>query len=229
MNSSPSPAVSHAIETRISCRAFLPTPVPAALIRQLLETAKRAPSGGNLQPWHVHVLTGAPLGEFLALLRTRLTTSPHGEGTEYDIYPKELREPYNARRFQCGEDVYRAAGIPRENRAARIAHFARNYQFFDAPVALFFAMHRQMGLGQWADLGMFMQNIMLLAREQGLHTCPQEAWAVWHKTVGEFLQLPPDHILFCGMALGYADPAAPINQVRTQRAPLAEFATLHGL
>jgi nitroreductase len=229
MDSSPSPTVSHAIATRISCRAFLPTPVPAALLRQLLAAAQRAPSGGNLQPWHVHVLTGTPLGEFLALLRTRLTVNPLGEGTEYDIYPKELREPYNARRSQCGEDVYRAAGIPREDRAARIAQFARNYQFFEAPVALFFAIHRQMGLGQWADLGMFMQNLMLLAREQGLHTCPQEAWAVWHKTVGEFLQLPLEHMLFCGMALGYADTAAPINQVRTQRAPLTEFATLHGL
>jgi nitroreductase len=129
------------------------------------------------------------------------------------------------RRSQCGEDVYRAAGIARADRAARVQQFARNYEFFDAPVALFFAMHRQMGLGQWADLGMFMQNLMLLAREHGLHTCPQEAWAIWYKTVAEYLQLPAELMLFCGMALGYADASAPINQVRTQRAELAEFVT----
>jgi nitroreductase len=226
MDSSRSSSVSHAIDTRLSCRAFLPTPVPDVLIRQLLETAKRAPSGGNLQPWHVHVLSGAPLSEFLGLIRTRLKTAPHGEGTEYDIYPKQLTEPYSTRRFECGDDVYRAAGIPREDRAARLQQFARNYEFFGAPVALFFAIHRQMGLGQWADLGMFMQNLMLLAREHGLHTCPQESWAVWHKTVAEYLQLPADLMLFCGMALGYADAGAPINQVRTQRADLSEFATL---
>jgi nitroreductase len=226
MDPSPSSSVSAAIDSRISCRAFLPTPVPAVLIRQLLETAKRAPSGGNLQPWHVHVLSGAPLTEFLGLIRTRLTTTPHGEGTEYDIYPKDLTEPYLTRRFQCGDDVYRAAGIPREDRAARVQQFARNYEFFGAPVALFFAMDRQMGVGQWADLGMFMQNLMLLAREQGLHTCPQEAWALWHKTVAEYLQLPAEHMLFCGMALGYAEADAPINQVRTRRADLSEFATL---
>lgn len=225
MDSSPAPSVSHAIDTRISCRAFLPTPVPVGLLRQILESAKRAPSGGNLQPWHVHVLSGAPLSEFLGLIRTRLKANPQGEGTEYDIYPKQLTEPYSTRRTQCGEDVYRAAGIARADRAARVQQFARNYEFFDAPVALFFAMHRQMGLGQWADLGMFMQNLMLLAREHGLHTCPQEAWALWHKTVAEYLQLPAELMLFCGMALGYADASAPINQVRTQRAEFAEFVT----
>jgi nitroreductase len=229
MDSAASPSVSHAINSRVSCRAFLPTPVPAALIRQILEAAKRAPSGGNLQPWHVHVLSGTSLSEFLGRIRTRLTTHPHGEGTEYDIYPKQITEPYIARRSQCGEDVYGAAGIPRDNRAARMQQFARNYELFGAPVAMFFAIDRQMGLGQWADLGMFMQNIMLLAREHGLHTCPQESWAVWHRTVANYLKLPAELMLFCGMALGYADPDAPINQVRTQRAALPEFATLHGL
>ena len=120
------------------------------------------------------------------------------------------------------------AGIPREDKAARIRHFARNYELFGAPVALFFSLDRRMGLDQWADVGMFMQNIMLLAREHGLHTCPQEAWAVWYKSVAEFLQLPADHMLFCGMALGYMDESAPVNKLRTERAQLAEFATLRG-
>jgi nitroreductase len=229
MHSTPSVTVSAAIETRMSCRAFLPKLVPSALVQQILETAKRAPSGGNLQPWHVHVLTGASLNAFLELVRTGLKTDPKGQGTEYDIYPKQLPEPYYARRFKCGEDVYAvAAKIPREDRTARMQQFAYNYEFFGAPVGLFFAIDRCMGLGQWADLGMFMQNIMLLAREQGLNTCAQESWALWHKTVAEYLKMPAELMLFCGMALGYGDESAPINAARTERAPLAQFATFLG-
>jgi nitroreductase len=220
--------VSAAIASRMSCRAFLPTPVPRQTIVSILEAAKLAPSGGNLQPWHVHVLTGAALEEFRAVIRAKLRRQPMGEGTEYNVYPPNLHEPYRSRRFKCGEDLYASIGIPREDKIARLRQFARNYDFFGAPVGLFFSIDRRMGADQWSDVGMLMQNIMLLAREHGLHTCPQEAWAVWHKTVAEFLQIPADHMLFCGMALGHADEGAPINSWRTERAPLAEFATLLG-
>jgi nitroreductase len=203
--------VSAAIDSRISCREFLGTPVPKQVVVEILETAKRAPSGGNLQPWRVDVLTGAPLAEFLAGIRA-----------------KQRTHPYRSRRFKCGEDLYGLLGIPRENKPARLANFARNYELFGAPVALFFSIDRRMGQDQWADVGMFMQNIMLLARERGLHTCAQEAWAIWHKSVAEFLQLPADHMLFCGMALGHMDERAPANKLRTERAQLAEFATLRG-
>lgn len=221
--------VTEAIESRTSCRAFLPTPVSGETIRAILETAKYAPSGGNLQPWHVYALAGEPLAEFLALIRAKLPASPRGEGTEYDVYPRDITEPYRSRRFQCGEDMYATIGVPREDKLARLRQFARNYELFGAPVALFFAIDRQMGVGQWADLGMFMQNIMLLAREHGLHTCAQEAWAVWHKSVESFLGIPSNLMFFCGMALGYRDESAPINRLRTARAALDEFATLRGL
>jgi nitroreductase len=220
--------VADAIDSRISCRAFLPTPVPKRTIAAILETAKRAPSGGNLQPWRVDVLTGEPLAEFLAGIRARQLAQPGGEGTEYNVYPPNLHDPYRSRRSKCGEDLYETIGIPRADKPGRLLQFARNYELFGAPVALFFSLDRRMGQDQWADVGMFMQNIMLLAREHGLHTCAQEAWAVWYKTVAEFLELPPDHMLFCGMALGYMDESAPINSLRTQRAALEEFATLRG-
>src|SRR5215831_16880361 len=220
--------VTEAIESRMSCRAFLSRPVPEATVRAILEVAKRAPSGGNLQPWLVHVMTGVPLAEFLAIVRTKLATQPRGEGQEYNVYPPNITEPYVSRRFKCGEDMYATINVPREDKPTRIRQFARNYELFGAPVGLFFAIDRQMGSCQWSDLGMFMQNIMLLAREHGLHTCPQEAWAVWYKTIGEFLRLPPNLIFFCGMALGYRDAAAPINRLHTDRASLDEFATLHG-
>lgn len=220
--------VSTAIDTRMSCRAFLDTPVPRETLVSILETAKRAPSGGNLQPWLVHVLTGEPLREFLEIIRSKSRKQPAGEGTEYNVYPPDLHEPYRSRRFKCGEDMYATIGIERENKPGRLRQFARNYEFFGAPVALFFCVDRRMGQDQWADIGMFMQNIMLLAREHGLHTCAQEAWAVWHKTVAEYLSLPAEQMLFCGMALGYRDENAPINTLRTDRAPLEEFAVLRG-
>jgi nitroreductase len=221
--------VTEAVDSRMSCRAFLPKDVPAATLRTILETAKRAPSGGNLQPWHVYVLAGAPLDAFRAAIREKLATQPRGEGSEYDVYPKNLSDPYLSRRFKCGEDLYATINVPRDDKPARIKQFARNYDLFGAPIGLFFAIDRQMGLGQWADLGMYMQSVMLLAREYGLHTCAQEAWAAWYKTLGEYLSMPPNLMFFSGMALGYRDESAPINRLRTERAALEEFATVRGL
>jgi len=220
--------VSDAITSRITTRAFLDKPVSGEVLRGILETAKRAPSGGNLQPWHVWVLAGEPMARFKALIKEKMAASPRGEGTEYHIYPAELKEPYRSRRAKCGEDMYATIKVPREDKVGRLLNFARNFEFFGAPAAMFFAIDRQMQQGQWADLGMFMQSIMLLAREHGLHTCPQEAWAIWHKTLAEFLPIPAELMLFCGMGVGYLDEAHPINRLRTDRAPLSEFATIIG-
>jgi len=220
--------VDDAIASRMSCRAYLPTPVPEATVRAILEAARRSPSGGNLQPWHVHVLTGGPLTELLADIRRKLPQSPRGGGGEYDVYPPELWEPYRSRRYQCGEDLYATIGVPREDKLARLRQFARNYEFFGAPVGLFFFIDRGLGPPQWADVGMFMQSVMLLAREHGLHSCPQEAWSAWHRTVGEFLRVPAELMLFAGMALGFRDEDAAINRLRTERAALEEFASLQG-
>ncbi len=220
--------VTEALATRMSCRAFLPTPVPEATVRAILDAARQAPSGGNLQPWRVHALAGAPLAELVALVRARMPSHPRGEDPEYDIYPRELWEPYRSRRFKCGEDLYATIGVTREDKLARLLQFARNYEFFGAPVGLFFCLDRRLGPPQWSDVGMYMQSVMLLAREHGLDTCAQEAWSVWHRTVGEFLGLPPELMLFCGMALGYRDESAPINRLRTERAPLEEVASLRG-
>ena len=220
--------VTDAIMSRISTRGFLDRPVPEALVRKILETARYAPSGGNLQPWHVYVLTGARLAAFLDRVEQRRGAGSLGDGTEYPIYPAELSEPYRRRRSKCAEDMYATIGVRRDDKPGRVAQFGRNFRFFGAPVALFFAIDRQMGPGQWADLGMFLQSVMLAAREEGLHSCAQEAWAMWHKTVAEFVGMPRELMLFCGMALGYMDEAAPINRLRTDRAALEDFATFEG-
>ncbi len=221
--------VSEAVESRKSVRQFLPDPVDPAVIRAVLERAARAPSGGNLQPWQVQVVGGESLVTLKAIMAQRIAQAPEGERTEYDVYPRELTSPYRDRRYQVGEDLYRSIGIAREDRPGRLRQFARNYAFFDAPLALFCSVDRQMGPPQWADLGMFLQTVMLLLREAGLHSCAQECWARYAQTVGEFLSLPNHHMLFSGMAIGYEDAAAPINQWRSARVPLHEFAQFYGV
>ena len=218
--------VTEAVAARISVRAFKPDPVPGALVREILEAAHRAPSGGNLQPWRVHALAGAPLEELKA--KGMATLAAGLETPEYDVYPPDLWDPFRTRRFVCGEDLYASISIPREDKPARLRQLARNVEFFGAPVGLFFSLDRKLGPPQWADVGMYMQTVMLLAVERGLDTCAQEFWARLPKTVGEVIDLPEDHMLFSGMAMGYRDPDAPINGWRTRRDPFETFAEMRG-
>jgi len=220
--------VTEAVRSRYSCRAFLAKPVPRALIAGILEAAARAPSGGNIQPWHVDVLTGEPLAALKAKVAASLAANPKGEGTEFPVYPPNLEAPWRERRFACGERLYASLDIPRENRPARLMQFARNFDLFGAPVGLFFSIPRHFGPPQWSHLGMFIQTVMLLAAERGLATCAQEAWAIVHKSVGEALRLPPERMLTCGMALGHADETQPINRWRTEREPLEAYTTFQG-
>ncbi|WP_395699710.1 nitroreductase [Aquabacterium sp.] len=225
--------VAEAVERRSSIRDFLPTPVPGEVIRRVLATAARAPSGGNLQPWHIDVLAGEPLQALKDLVAGRQAQQARGERPpepmDYSIYPKELVSPYRDWRFQVGEDMYATMGIAREDRPARLRWFARNYQFFGAPMALFCSLDRRMGPPQWSDLGMFLQTVMLLLQAEGYDSCAQECWATMARTVGEVLALPPERMLFCGMAIGLRNPAHPVNGLRSRRAPLEEFARFHGV
>lgn len=214
--------VRDAIASRRSVRDFLDTPVPPDLIRRVLTQALRAPSGGNLQPWHLHVVAGAKLDALKSIMQRRLAEAPQGEPPEYDVYPKELVAPYRDRRFQIGEAMYAELGIPRDDKPARRAWFARNYQAFGAPMVLFCSVDRRMGPPQWSDLGMLLQTVMLLLRAEGLDSCPQESWSTYHETVGRFLALPPERMLFTGMAIGQANPAHPVNRLVSARAPLDE-------
>jgi nitroreductase len=220
--------VTTAVLTRRSTRAFLPTPVSKAKIEGILEIARRSPSGSNVQPWFVHVVTNEPLAALLADVRTSISSSPKGEGTEFSIYPDNMGDPYRTRRYASGEAMYEKLGIERDNKFGRLMQFARNYQAFDAPVALFFSIDRAFGPGQWAHLGMFMQTFMLVAHEQGLASCAQESWAAVYVTVSRHLGLADNQMLYCGMSLGYGDPDALVNTLVTDRAEVADFVTFTG-
>ena len=215
--------VSEAIATRKTIRAFKPDPVSRLTIEEIITAAARAPSGGNLQPWKAYVLLGPARDELVRRVAELRKTSPMGTAPEYHIYPPDLTEPYRTRRFKIGEAMYATVNIPREDKAARLKFFERNWEFFGAPAGLIFTIDRQMQQGQWADLGMFLQNIMLLAREHGLHTCPQEAWALFHPQIREYLDVPQNEMIFCGMAIGFADETAPVNTLTSERAPAGEY------
>jgi nitroreductase len=221
-------SVAETVLGRRSTRAFLPRPVERGLVEELLDQAARAPSGGNLQPWFVDAVAGAPLATLKAEALAGFAVAAARAEMELVVYPSPLPEPYRSRRHLSGEALYGAIGIAREDRPARLAQFARNFEAFGAPVVLFFSLERIFDRPQWAHLGMFMQNLMLLAEERGLATCPQEAWAAVHEVVARHLALPVERILYCGMALGYADEEAPINGLRTERSPPEDFATFRG-
>ncbi|MFA7503684.1 MAG: nitroreductase [Burkholderiaceae bacterium] len=219
--------VSEALASRVSIRDFLPTPVPGETIRRVLATASRAPSGGNLQPWHIDVVGGERLDELRAIMREQIAAGAQ-EQVEYAVYPSPLSSPYRERRFECGEDMYGLLDIPRDDKPARLRWFARNYEFFGAPLALFCTVHRQMGAPQWSDLGMFLQSVMLMLREEGLDSCPQECWSRYPETIGRFIDIPAERMLFAGMSIGYRNPEHPVNSLVTTRAPLEEFVRFHG-
>ena len=218
--------VDHAIATRQSVRAFLPTPVPRQTIEQILQLATRAPSGTNTQPWRAVVLTGAAKQRLsdaiLAVYNDSEERKQHNE--EYAYYPTKWVDPYLARRRKIGWDLYGLLGIGREDKAKMHAQHGRNYVFFDAPVGIIFTIDRILEQGSWLDFGMFLQNVMVAARARGLDTCPQAAFTQFHRVIARELELPDSQMVVCGMSLGYADMSKIENTLVTEREPVSGFA-----
>lgn len=217
--------VSQAIRERRSVRAFLPTPVPEETLHRIAVNAARAATGGNLQPWHVDIVGGDALSALKAIMSAKLENGIT-ETPGYQIYPPALDGHYDQRRRAVGELLYGHLGIPREDKDGRRAWFGRNFQLFGAPAAFFITVDRRMGPPQWADLGMYLQSLMLLALEAGLGSCAQEAWAMYAGTVESFLECPAERMLFCGVAIGHEDPDDPANRTRSDRAAPSEWLTV---
>lgn len=221
--------LSEAIASRRSIRAFLPTPVPRETIERILELARHCPSGSNMQPWQVHVVTGAVRERLIA--RALAWAQEHPVGSEPDPLrgdPAGFAKAYKLRRFDCGMRLYEALGIDRRDKPARERQLLRNFDFFDAPVGLFFSIHRSLLPGQLGDLGMFMAHVMLAAREHGLDTCAQGFWQDVAPAVHEVLEIAPEFHVYNGMALGHRDPDHPANGFDLPREPVVEFARFLG-
>lgn len=217
-------SVADAIKGRQSIRAYTGQPVPRETIERILDIAARAPSGSNMQPWKVRVLTGAAKDELCKALIARHESGDNGEW-EYEYYSDVWREPYLARRRQTGWGLYGVLGIPKGDREASRKYQGRNFEFFGAPVGLMFTIDRDLAKGSWLDYGMFLQSIMIAARAEGLETCPQAAFCIFHDTIQKMLAIPDGEMVVCGMAMGYADTAEKVNTFRTEREPVSRFAT----
>ena len=220
--------VNEAVKTRRSIRAFTDQAVDFDILKAILEAAQLSPSGGNVQPWNAKVLTGAPLQKLIDAVAAKLPQGPAAQSPEYDIYPKDLPEPYRSRRYGVGEALYDSIDIAREDKMGRMMQMAQNFRAFNAPVCMFVHTPKYMGPPQWSDIGMWMQTIMLLLREAGLDSCAQEAWSMYGADVRAALDIPDDDVFFCGMAIGYRDSAAPINNFPVPRAKTAENISFSG-
>jgi nitroreductase len=222
-------SIDDAIRSRHSVRSFLDRPVSREAIEHILDVARYAPSGTNIQPWQVYVLGGEAKQALSADILADHESNPEREEREYEYYPTDWYEPYLSRRRACGWGLYGSLGIERGQKERMHAQRARNYIFFDAPVGLIFTIERRLNTGSWMDLGMFMQNVMLSARGQGLHTCPQAAFANYHSIIRHHLPVPDEEIVVCGMAVGYRNPDASENIWRTDREPVSRFTRWIGL
>lgn len=215
-----------AIQNRHSTRAFLDREVPAELITTVLDAARWAPSGVNMQPWRVAVVSGESkqrLAEAIIAARN----SEQAEKPDYQYYPDEWFEPYNSRRKASGLALYSALGIGKEDKEKRIEAWYNNYRFFGAPIGLLIFLDRRLAKGSWIDIGMFIQNILLAAQEQGLATCPQASLAEYPDIVRATLGIDQQWALACGIAVGYPDMTAAVNSYRTSREPVEAFTSWH--
>lgn len=215
--------VDEAISSRRSVRAYLPDAVPTQTIRDILEISARAPSGTNMQPWKVYVATGKTKQAIADAILTSGIRAEKAEWDEYKYYPDQFFEPYLSRRRAVGFALYGLLGIGRRDVDKMRAQHDRNFTFFDAPVGLIVTIDRRLERGSWIDLGMFLENILIAARGRGLHTCPQAAFAPYHKQIRPLLDIPDNEVVVCGIALGYEDESKPENRLRSERAPLDEW------
>lgn len=222
-------SVSAALQQRISTRAFLETPVPEDVMREMLEKALRAPSGGNTQPWHIYVLTG-DARDSLTRKAQKKKMSGQQDKPEYMVYPDKSVKPksWHERQVKVAEKLYAAQGIESKDKKGRMLSMVRNWDFFGAPVGCIITVDRVADRNGWAHAGMLLQSLCLLAEERGLATCCQEAWGNMGRLVYDELAIPDTEMVWCGLALGYPDPENPINQWRTEREPLDQVAKFRG-
>jgi nitroreductase len=214
--------VSDAMRKRHSCRAYLDREVDSRKIKQILSIASRAPSGANTQPWRVAVVRGQTKLAIEQRMEAKFRAGNKGK-PDYQYYPRQWTEPYSSRRVACGKQLYSALGIERDDKTSRLEQWIANYRSFGAPVVLYFYVESHLEVGSYLDFGMFLQSVMLIAEEEGLATCPQQALAEYPDIVKQELRMGDGFLLLCGMALGYEDTKAPVNQYRTPRAPIEEF------
>ena len=213
------------LDARYSCRAFLPDPVEAKVIEQIITAAGRAPSWCNAQPWRVTVTRGAETERF----RAALLNAVANDAPQPDLpWPESYPGTHGARRRECGLQLYEAVGIARNDRAARAEQSMQNYHLFGAPhVAI---IHSEAALGPYGamDTGGFVTAFMLAATALGVGSIAQASVAAYAPMVRAHFDLPETRLILCAISFGLPDPAHPANRFRTTRANLGEVLDLRG-
>lgn len=218
--------VTEAVTARRSIRAFLDRPVPRDMLERVLDKARMAPSSYNFQPWQAVVLAGQPLAELSAVLKAAPADTP----SEYPLLSADTPAHFFERREAIMAERMDALGIAREDKAGREAYQRKNLEFFGAPACLFAFVPRGLGPGNWASAGLWLQTVMLLLVEEGLGSCPQESLSHYPLLVKQACAIDDaDYFLWCGLAIGWPDPEAPVNAYRRPRVPLSEQARFIGL
>lgn len=220
--------VDHVIKSRFACRSFSDRTVPRRLVEEVLEVARFAPSGANIQPWRVYVVAGAKKDELSAVLLKAHEEARDQYTSEYQYYASLLPEPFVSRREQFGRLYYGSLGIQQSDVLSRARQTARNYSFFGAAVGLIITIDRRLQVGSWLDLGMFVQNIMIAAGARGLQTCPQETFAKYHSLLRGQLPIKPDEMVVCGISMGYGETSAVGTGSLMPKAVVADFAHFDG-
>ena len=221
--------VDSVIKSRMSVRAYSNDSIPVELIASILETASQAPSGCNMQPWRVHVLTGHALNRTVDAVCRVFDNESLDHVSEFQHSPEEYFEPYKSRRRKIGFAIYELVGIRKGDKERMLSQHRLNFGFFGAPVGLLFTVHRDLPAASLLGYGAFLQNIMLSAQAHGLGTCFQTAWCDYHRVIGRELKFNRGEMLIGGMAIGFADNDAPVNTLQTERMQMSEFATFHNV
>ena len=212
------------IKSRYSVRSFTKKNVDIEIIKEILQISKCAPSGGNIQPWKVYVVTGNAKEK---LIERALSNYDNGvqEKIEYEIYPNPLDEEYKKRRSECAKDMYAALSIEQDDIESRLTQIRENFKFFGAPVGMIITIDKAFAVNGWGHVGMFIQNICLSAIDNDMGTCLQESWSIYPETVKDVLNIPDNEVVWCGIALGYPNLGHPINNYRTSRESIDKFVT----
>jgi nitroreductase len=221
-------AVDRVMRERRAVRRFLDRPVEKQLVIEILELARSAPSNSNTQPWKVYALAGGAKRALSAALGDAHANRPEQYTPCYRHFPDVLGEQFLARQSTFAAEYYGCLGIPRSDSAGRALQTGHNFRFFGAPIGFIFTIDSTLERGSWLDYGMFLQNIMIAAKARGLDTCPQISFVKYHEIIRKHLPIPAGETVVCGMSMGYADQAAPLNSLRLPREPVEAFTSFSG-
>lgn len=213
------------LTSRRSCRGYLPEPVPRETITQVLQAAQHSASWCNTQPWQVHIVSGEAR-DTLSKAAVENVMATFGQPAPSDFpFPAAYTGVYDERRKDVGWQLYEAVGVQRGDRDGSAMQMLRNFEFFGAPHVAIITTDAELGVYGAIDCGLYVNSFMLAAEALGIGTCAQAAIAQVTPAVREFLDLPDDRRVVCGISFGFPDPEHPSAAFTSRRASVDDAVT----